>query len=105
MTRPASAPRRSVTIDDQSVKASVIVQNRLGLHARPVTDFVRRAMSFESDIVVRRDTVEVNGKSMLLMMTLAATCGTELEIEAKGPDAEAAIAELVEFVERGFDEE
>lgn len=94
-----------IAIEDQSVKASVIVQNRLGLHARPVTDFVRRAMAYESDIKVRRDQVEVDGKSMLLMMTLAATCGTELEIEAKGPDAEAAIAELVQFVERGFDDE
>lgn len=90
---------------EQTAKASVVVKNRLGLHARPVTDFVRRAMSFESDIWVRRDDIEVDGKSMLLMMTLIATCGTRLEIEAKGPDAEAAIAELVHFVERGFDDE
>jgi len=86
----------------QHAKASVTISNRLGLHARPVTDFVRLANRYECSIVVRRDELEVDGKSALSMIQLVATCGTALEIEAEGPDAEDAVQQLVALVESGF---
>jgi phosphocarrier protein len=69
--------------------------------------FVDAASKFASDVRVRRTDVpeEVDGKSIMQMLLLAATQGTELEIECDGPDADAALAELVRLVESRFDEE
>lgn len=89
--------------DNASTK--VTIQNKLGLHARPVMMFVEVASAFASRITVRRGTYEVDGKSTLLMMTLGATRGTELEIVAEGSDAQRAISELVNLIESGFEEE
>lgn len=87
------------------VKATVTISNRLGLHARPAMCFVEVASRFNSRILVRRDDQEVDGKSIMQMMMLAATHGTRLEILAEGDDADSAVAELVDLVKRGFDEE
>jgi len=84
---------------------SIVIKNRLGLHARPVMMFVEVASGFESAITVSNGDQEVDGKSMLMMMTLGATCGTSLEIKAVGDDADEAIAQLAELFDRGFDEE
>ena len=69
--------------------------------------FVDAASKFASDVRVRRTDVpeEVDGKSIMQMLLLAATQGTELEIECDGPDADAALAALVRLVESRFDEE
>ena len=69
--------------------------------------FVDEASKFESDVRVRRLDVpeEVDGKSIMQMLLLAATQGTELEIACAGPDADAALAALVRLVESRFDEE
>lgn len=88
----------------QPLKKTVVIANRLGLHARPVMTFVELACSFKCRITVRGRNQEVDGKSTLLMMTLGATRGTQLEIEADGPDAQQALDSLAELVERGFDE-
>ncbi|MFG0330439.1 MAG: HPr family phosphocarrier protein [Phycisphaerales bacterium] len=87
------------------MKATVTISNRLGLHARPAMCFVEVASRFNSRILVRRDDQEVDGKSIMQMMMLAATHGTRLEILAEGDDADSAVAELVDLVKRGFDEE
>ena len=85
--------------------ASVTIENRLGLHARPAMTFVDTASGFSADIAVRKGDQCVDGKSIMEMMMLAATQGTELVIEAQGDDADEAIAALQKLVERKFDEE
>lgn len=81
------------------------IVNRLGLHARPAMCFVDCASTYLSDVKVRRGDQEVDGKSIMHMMMLAATKGTELEIVAEGPDAQEACRALKELVDGGFDEE
>lgn len=84
-----------------------VITNRLGLHARPAMAFVDAASCFTAKISVRRtdDDEIVDGKSIMQMMMLAATRGTELEILAEGDDAEDACAALRALVDAGFDEE
>ena len=84
---------------------TVTITNRLGLHARPAMVFVDLAGTFKSEIIVKRADQEVDGKSIMHMMMLAATKGTALEVIAVGPDAEAACAALKKLVDSGFDEE
>ncbi len=90
-------------MSQKSIK--VTIKNRLGLHARPAMDFVDIANAHQSTVMVRRDKQEVDGKSIMQMMMLAATRGTELEIVADGPDADAVCQALKDLVDRGFDEE
>ena len=87
-----------------SATKTVRVTNPNGLHARPADMFVRLANQFDSNIQVCRGSNQVDGKSILGILTLAAEEGAELRIDATGVDADAAIARLVEFVENGFEE-
>jgi len=77
-----------------SIKKKVIIKNRLGLHARPAALFVQLANKFESDISIRKETQEINGKSIMGVMMLAAGKGDEVEIKARGKDARKAVEEL-----------
>ena len=90
-----------------SSTARVTIDNRLGLHARPAMVFVETACKFKADVKVRRcDQDEwVDGKSIMMMMMLAATQGTEIEIEATDSDADEAVKELVALVKSKFQEE
>lgn len=85
------------------------IKNRLGLHARPAMAFVDLACNFTSEITVRRtDNAPgdpVDGKSIMMMMMLAATQGTELEVFATGDDADAACEKLKALIDAGFDED
>jgi phosphocarrier protein len=83
----------------------VTVTNRLGVHARPAAMFVKAANKFASDITVEKDGEQVNGKSIMGLMMLAAGLGSKLIISAEGPDAEAAVRELESLFQRKFDEE
>lgn len=83
----------------------VTIGNKLGLHARPAMCFVDAATVFKSNVTVKRQDQEVDGKSIMQMMMLAATKGTELEICADGEDADAACQALKKLVESGFDED
>ena len=87
--------------------AQVKISNKLGLHARPAMMFVEVANGFDSTVTVARANggERLDGKSIMQMMMLAATCGTEIEITADGPDAEEAVAKLVDLVESKFDED
>ncbi|MAE66035.1 MAG: phosphocarrier protein HPr [Phycisphaeraceae bacterium] len=76
----------------------------MGLHARPAMAFVDVANTFASDVRVRKGANTVDGKSIMQMMTLDATQGTQLLVEAVGADAEEAIAAIRGLVERNFDE-
>ena len=86
------------------VERSVEVQNAHGIHARPAAEIVKVAARFRSAITIVRDDLEVNGKSIMGVMTLAAECGSSIRIATDGDDAEAALAALADLVARGFDE-
>lgn len=83
----------------------VMVVNKYGLHARPAAEFVKLANRFASDVWIRKDEVEVSGKSIMGVMMLAAECGSTVRIRARGDDAEEAVGALVELVESRFGEE
>ena len=85
-------------------EATVPIVNPLGLHARPAAEFVKIAGRFRANVSVRKNSMEVNGKSIMGMMMLAAECGSQIMIRAEGEDAEAAIAALAELVAAGFGE-
>jgi phosphocarrier protein HPr len=87
------------------VERTVRIVNSLGLHARPAAAFVKIAGAHRCQILVRKDDLEVNGKSIMGMMMLAAECGSELLIRADGDDAEAAVEALADLVRAGFGED
>ena len=91
----------------KTISTTVKINNKLGLHARPVTIFVETASQYDADVRVRRcDQDEtVDGKSIMQMMMLAATQGTEVEISASGEDADKAVNALVKLVESRFQED
>jgi len=81
---------------------TVVISNPQGLHARPAELFARLALQFDSDIEVIRDSHRVDAKSILHVLTLGAAQGTELTLQARGLDAEAALEALVRLVESNF---
>lgn len=83
----------------------VAICNRQGLHARPCHALVTVANSFAGELRISAGAHEVNGKSILELMTLNASCGTELEIRAIGEGAELVLEELQKLVRSGFGEE
>ena len=82
----------------------VTIKNKLGLHARAAAAFSRRASEFASHIVVIKDHMEVNGKSIMELLTLAATKGSHIVIKAVGDDECQAIEALARLVDQGFGE-
>ena len=82
----------------------IIIVNKLGLHARAAAKFVTLASQFQSEIQLKRGSRTVNGKSIMGVMLLAASKGTELELIAEGEDAEPAIAALEKLVSNKFGE-
>lgn len=82
----------------------VQVPNRLGMHARPSAEFVKLAGGFSSSILVTRNEMRVNGKSIMGVLMLAAEKGSSLTITADGDDAEEAVEALANLVRGGFDE-
>ena len=83
---------------------SVQIVNKNGLHARPAAEIVKVASKFKSDITMVRDELEVNGKSIMGVMMLAAEYGSTLLVRANGPDADQAVTAIAELVERKFGE-
>jgi phosphocarrier protein len=86
------------------VERSVQIVNRLGLHARPAAEFVKLAGRFRAEILVEKSGLEVNGKSIMGVLMLAAEQGSSLMIRADGEDAEEALQALIELVDGGFHE-
>lgn len=82
----------------------IVVKNRAGIHARPAAELVKTAAKFACEITIARDDVEVNGKSIMGVMMLAAEQGAELILRARGPDADAALDALVLVVDSKFGE-
>lgn len=81
------------------VEKQVTIQNKTGLHARPAAEFVKAAGKFASNITVVKDGKEANAKSIMSVMALGASQGSQVTIRAEGPDAEQAVDKLVALVE------
>ena len=84
---------------------TLVIKNKLGLHAKPAGMFVREATKYKSSIAVVKDGLEVNGKSIMGLMLLAAESGSKLVIKADGPDEAQALAALENLFNKRFDEE
>lgn len=80
------------------------IVNKLGLHARAAAKFVTQASLFDSDINVKRNNQNVNGKSIMGVMMLAAAKGSEIELIINGPDEQQAMQSLLELIENRFGE-
>ena len=83
----------------------VMVQNQVGLHARPATFFIQKANEFRSSIWIEKEERRVTAKSLLGILSLGIIGGTQIKIIADGADEQAAVNALVELVESGFSEE
>lgn len=83
---------------------TVQIVNRNGLHARPAAEIVKLAAKFKSDITIVKDDLDVNGKSIMGVMMLAAECGSSITIRANGADADQAVQALMDLVAGGFGE-
>ena len=89
----------------RKLEKELTIVNRLGLHARPAAMFVRIASRHRAEIWVSKEEEEINGKSIMGLMMLAAGQGSKLRIRCEGPDADKAMEELEELIKSGFNEE
>ena len=87
-----------------TAERSVQILNRNGLHARPAAEIVKAAAKFRSEITLQRDDLEVNGKSIMGVMMLAAEYGATLTLRANGPDAEDAVNTIAGVIASKFGE-
>ena len=83
-------------------KSQLLIRNQLGLHARACALFVKTAAKFQSHIMVSRDDLEVNGKSIMGVMMLAAEEGSTILVKAEGPDERGALDALTDLVNGKF---
>ena len=107
MVIPAGQEKIGTRAFSIMVNYSVVVNNPVGLHARPAADFVKTANQFASSVKVRnatRGTALINGKSMLKVLTLGAEKGHELEIEFEGEDEQAAFQAIQALFDSNFGE-
>lgn len=104
MTHPGTGTGNG-TGPSVSEEQTLQIRNKYGLHARPAAEFVKVASGFQADVWVRRQELEVNGKSIMGMMMLAAECGSEITIRATGEDAKDAVEGLVALVNNRFGED
>jgi len=97
--------RKTATESGRRIERELTIVNRLGLHARPAAQFVKIANRHRAELWVEKDGEQVNGKSIMGLMMLAAGQGSRLLVAAEGPDAERVLQELEALIERKFDEE
>ena len=86
------------------IRKELTIVNKLGLHARPAAMFVKLATACESEVLVEKDEEEVNGKSIMGLMMLAAGCGAKITVITEGPDEAAVMERLEALVNGGFSE-
>ena len=96
--------RRSASAG-QKIEKEITIINRLGLHARPAAMFVRIASRYRSEVWVEKDGEQINGKSIMGLMMLAAGQGSKLTIRCEGPDAGKLLEELEELIQQKFNED
>ncbi len=87
------------------IEKEVTIVNNAGLHTRPAATIVKMASKYKSDFFIHKDGMEINGKSIIGVMTLAAAKGSKLLLTFNGEDEEEAAKEIIDYFERGFDEE
>ncbi|MBE7496109.1 MAG: HPr family phosphocarrier protein [Verrucomicrobiaceae bacterium] len=85
-----------------SLQKELTIRNKMGMHARPAAQFVKRASKYQCDVWVEKDDEPVNGKSIMGLMMLAAGRGETIKIITDGADAAAAMQDLEELVNSGF---
>ncbi|SKA93353.1 phosphocarrier protein [Prosthecobacter debontii] len=85
-----------------TLSKDLTIRNKMGMHARPAAQFVKRASKYKCDIWVEKDDEPVNGKSIMGLMMLAAGRGETIKLTTEGVDAEAAMADLEELIATGF---
>lgn len=86
-------------------KKDFTILNKLGIHARPAAQFVKMANRFKADILVEKDGEEVDGKSIMGLMMLAAGHGSVIAVSAEGEDEDAALEAIGELIGRKFEED
>ena len=96
---------RKSTTRTQKIEKDIAIINRLGLHARPAAMFVRIASRYRAEIWVSKEGEEVNGKSIMGLMMLAAGQGSKLRLRCEGPDADKALEELETLIKSRFNED
>ena len=89
----------------EKVTREFTIINRLGLHARPSAQFVKLCSRFRCEVLVEKDGEQVNGKSIMGLMMLAAGMGSKLKVTCEGADGEKALSELEALINRKFDED
>ena len=97
--------RRSGADSTEKVEKEMTIVNRLGMHARPAAMFVRVASRHRCEIWVAKEGEEINGKSIMGLMMLAAGQGSKLTVRAEGPDAAQAVADIEALIQSRFNEE
>src|SRR6476659_9007974 len=98
LNRRASGP-------SQKIEKEITIVNRLGLHARPAALFVRAANRYRSEVWVEKEGEQINGKSIMGLMMLAAGQGSKLTIRCEGADADKVMEELEELIQKKFNED
>lgn len=87
------------------IKEELTIKNRLGLHARAAARLVQTASRFRSEVLIERDGLEVNGKSIMGLLMLAAPQGSQIRVAIRGEDAEPAMAAVRQLIDDKFGEE
>ena len=87
------------------IEREVVIKNRAGLHTRPAATLVKTASRYKADFFIYKDGMEINGKSIIGVMTLAAEQGSKLILKFDGEDEADAAVEILALFERGFDEQ
>lgn len=96
--------KREPAPEERSTREFTVL-NRLGLHARPSAQFVKLCSRFKCEVFVEKDGEQVNGKSIMGLMMLAAGMGSKLKVTCEGADCEKAVCEIGELINRKFDED
>ena len=86
------------------IEKEVVIKNKAGLHTRPAAALVKMAARYKSEFFIIKDSLEINAKSIIGVMTLAAEHGSKLMLRFEGEDEEEACSAIVSLFERGFDE-
>ena len=86
------------------IEQKISILNKAGMHTRPAATIVKLASKFKCEFFIYKDGMNINGKSIIGVMTLAAEMGSEVTLTFEGEDEKEAAAEIVDYFKRGFDE-
>ena len=90
--------------DDETVEKDCLVKNKMGLHARPAAQLVQTANKFRCEVTLSKDGQDVNGKSIMGVLMLAAAQGTSIHVKAEGDHASDCVAAIAALFDKGFNE-